>query len=139
MATATKERDFLGVGWSYPVVTDPLRGDIQLSRYERDVKEAIRIVLETRPGERVMRPRFGCGIHELVFEEMNATVLFAVENSVRDALVTYEPRIELLGVEVDPRDALNGCLLISINYRLRRTNQDDNLVYPFFFLESRER
>lgn len=139
MSTATKERDFLGVGWSYPVITDPLRGDIQLSRYERDVKEAIRIVIETSPGERVMRPRFGCGIHDLVFEEINATVLFAVETSVREALVTYEPRIELLAVDVDPGEALNGCLIISVHYRLRRTNQDDNLVYPFYFLESRER
>jgi phage baseplate assembly protein W len=139
VATATQQRDFLGVGWSYPIATDPLRGDVQLSRFERDVKEAIRIVLETRPGERVMRPRFGCGIHELVFEEINATVLFAIESSVREALVTYEPRIELLGVNVDAGDALNGLLLISINYRLRRTNQDDNLVYPFFFLESRDK
>jgi uncharacterized protein len=139
MASETKERDFLGVGWSYPVATDPLRGDVQLSRYDRDVKEAIRIVLETRPGERLMRPSFGCGIHELVLEEINATILFAVESSVREALITYEPRIELLAVDVDPRDALNGCLLVSIHYRLRRTNQDDNLVYPFFFLESGER
>lgn len=138
MSMATNHRDFLGVGWSYPVATDPFTGDVQLSRYERDVKEAIRIVLETRPGERVMRPRFGCGIHELVFEEMSTTVMFAVEKSVRDALITYEPRIELIDVKVDGREALNGCLLIHIVYRLRRTNQEDNLVYPFFFLESRE-
>lgn len=139
MVTATKERDFLGVGWSYPVVTDPMKGDVQLSRYERDVKESIKIILETAPGERVMRPRFGCGIHEMVFQEINATTMFAVEASVRDALIAYEPRIELLAVNVDPRDALQGCLYINITYRLRRTNQDDNLVYPFFFKESRDR
>jgi phage baseplate assembly protein W len=135
----TNHRDFLGVGWSYPVATDPLRGDIALSRYDRDVKEAIRIILETAPGERVMRPRFGCGIHDLVFEEINATTLFAVEATVREALITYEPRIELLAINVDPREALNGMLLIAIRYRLRRTNQEDNLVYPFLYREGGER
>jgi phage baseplate assembly protein W len=128
-------RDFLGIGWAYPVATDPLRGDIALSRYDRDVKEAIRIILETAPGERAMRPRFGCGIHELTFEEINATTMFAVETSVREALITYEPRIELIQITVDPRDALNGILLIEIHYRIRRTNQEDNLVYPFFYSE----
>ena len=129
-------RDFLGVGWAYPVRIDPMRGDIALSRYDRDVREAIRIILETAPGERVMRPDFGCGIHNLTFEEINQTTLFAVESTIRDALITYEPRIELLAVDIDPRDALEGYLYISINYRLRKTNQEDNLVYPFYFNES---
>jgi len=132
-------RDFLGVGWRYPVATDPLKGDIALSRYDRDVKEAIRIILETAPGERVMRPLFGCGIHDLVFEEVNATILTAIEATVHDALVTYEPRIELTNVAIDPSDALDGLLVISIDYRLRWTNQEDNLVYPFFFREGGER
>ncbi len=129
------QRDFLGIGWAYPVATDALRGDVALSRYERDIKEAIRIILETVPGERAMRPRFGCGIHELVFEEINATTLAAIEASVRDALITYEPRIELIAIEVDPADALDGVLLVAISYRIRRTNQEDNLVYPFFYTE----
>jgi phage baseplate assembly protein W len=128
-------RDFLGIGWSFPVSIDPLTGDFALSRYDADVREAIRIIIETAPGERVMRPDFGCGIHELVFEEMNETTRFAIEAAVRDALVTYEPRIELLSVSVALRDALAGCLLIAIHYRLRRTNQEDNLVYPFFYRE----
>ena len=136
---APDHRDFLGVGWRYPVAADPLKGDIALSRYDRDVKEAIRIILETAQGERVMRPRFGCGIHDLVFEEINATTLCAVETSVREALITYEPRIELNNVVVDPGQALDGLLLIAIDYRLRRTNQEDNLVYPFFFTEGGDR
>jgi phage baseplate assembly protein W len=132
---ATRQREFLGVGWSYPVAIDPLSGDVALSAYDRDVREAIRIILETAPGERVMRPRFGCGIHDLVFEEISATTLFAVEASVREALTTYEPRIELLAVEVDPLQALDGYLIVTIGYRVRRTNQIDNLVYPFFYRE----
>src|SRR5436305_12978958 len=139
MAAASDHRDFLGIGWRYPVAVDPLTGDIALSSYDRDVREAIRIILETKQGERVMRPDFGCGIHDLVFEEINATTLTAIEASVRDALITYEPRIELMPVTVDPSDALDGLLVISIDYRLRRTNQEDNLVYPFFFREGGER
>ena len=78
---ASDHRDFLGIGWRYPVATDPLKGDIALSRYDRDVREAIRIILETKQGERVMRPLFGCGIHDLVFEEINATTMAAIEAS----------------------------------------------------------
>ncbi|MDB5678530.1 GPW/gp25 family protein [Sphingomonas bacterium] len=133
---AQGQRDFLGVGWRFPVATDPANGDVALSGYGRDIKEAIRIILQTARGERVMRPRFGCGIHDLVFEEMSTTTLYAVEQAVRDALHTYEPRIELLGVKVDPIGALDGVLLVAIDYRVRRTNQTDNLVYPFYFKES---
>lgn len=131
----TQQRDFLGIGWRFPVAFDPIAGDAALSAYLRDVKEAIRIILQTAPGERVMRPRFGCGIHELVFEEMNTTALSAIEASVRDALLTYEPRIELIGIEIEQMELQRGMLLVSIDYRVRRTNQTDNLVYPYYFEE----
>lgn len=131
----TDQREFLGVGWAYPVATDPLVGDIALARYDRDIRQAIQIILETSRGERVMRPRFGCGIHDLVFAEINTTTLRAVEAAVREALVAYEPRIELLDVTVDPQQALDGVLIVALSYRVRRTNQIDNLVYPFFFRE----
>ena len=130
-----RQRDFLGVGWSFPTAADPATGDVALSAYERDVKEAIRIILQTAPGERVMRLEFGCGIHDLVFSEISSTTVAAVDASVRDALIAFEPRIELLEVRVDPIEALNGLLLIRIDYRVRRTNQTDNLVYPFYFKE----
>jgi phage baseplate assembly protein W len=130
-----RQRDFLGVGWSFPVASDSATGEIRLSAYEQDVKEAIRIILETARGERVMRPDFGCGIHDLVFADMNSTTLAAVEAAVRDSLVRFEPRIEIIGVSVNPFDATNGLLLIEIDYRIRRTNQSDNLVYPFYFKE----
>ncbi|WP_224741271.1 GPW/gp25 family protein [Bradyrhizobium sp. 2S1] len=129
------QKDFLGVGWAYPVSVDALTGDAAMARYERDVHQAIRIILETSHGERVMRPDFGCGIHDLVFEEINVTTLRAVEASVREALTRFEARIEIDNVTVDPRQALDGVLLITLTYRIRRTNQVDNLVYPFYFCE----
>lgn len=135
MAEDINQKDFLGVGWAYPVRTAELTGDAALARYDVDVKQSIRIILETSPGERVMRPRLGCGVHDLVFEEINVTTISAVEASVREALTTYEARIEILDIIVDPREALEGKLAISLLYRIRATNQVDNLVYPFYFRE----
>jgi phage baseplate assembly protein W len=128
-------KDFLGIGWAYPVRVDALTGDTAMARYDRDVHQAIRIILETSPGERVMRPDFGCGIHDLVFEEINVTSMRAMEASVREALTKFEARIEIIDVTVDPRQSLNGVLLISLTYRIRRTNQVDNFVYSFYFRE----
>jgi phage baseplate assembly protein W len=106
-----------------------------MARFGRDVREAIRIILETTPGERMMRPTFGCGIHEMVFEEINATAITAIDAAVREALTLWEPRIEICDVSVDPIQAADGMLIVAIEYRIRDTNQLDNLVYPFFYTE----
>ncbi|NOY65335.1 MAG: GPW/gp25 family protein [Nitrospirae bacterium] len=124
-------RDFLGVGWKYPVRTDHDR-KIAMSHYEEDIKEAIWIILGTAKGERVMRPDFGCGIHDLVFAPINTATVTLVENSVREALTLWEPRIELIRVEASTEYSDTGKLLISIDYRVRVTNNRFNLVYPFY-------
>lgn len=129
-------KEFLGKGWKYPVRVGS-DGRIAMSQYEEDIKEAIRIILGTSKGERVMRPDFGCGIHELVFAPINTATMSLVENTVREALTTWEPRIELLKVEVSPEAAEEGKLLVSIDYRVRATNVRFNLVYPFYLREGR--
>lgn len=129
-------KDFLGIGWKYPIKVDENK-QIALSRYEEDIKEAIRIILGTVKGERIMRPDFGCGIHELVFAPINTSTMSLVENSVREALTTWEPRIELIKVEVSPEASEEGKLLVSIDYRVRATNVRFNLVYPFYIREGR--
>ena len=86
-----------------------------------------------------MRPNFGCGIHDLVFTAVDSTALTRVEETVRDALTKYEARIELLKVRTDPAEAVNGKLLVIIDYRVRATNQTGNLVYPFYFREGAQR
>jgi phage baseplate assembly protein W len=128
-------KDFLGRGWAYPVAFDPTTASVAEAAYEQDIKQAIRIILETSPGERVMRPEFGCGIHRLVFTAIDSAALTRVEASVRDALTRYEARIELLEVSTDPLEAAEGKLLVNIHYRVRLTNQTANLVYPFYFQE----
>ena len=125
------ENDFLGVGWKYPVRTNFDR-KIAMSSYKEDIKEAIWIILGTVKGERVMRPDFGCGIHDLAFAPNNTTTISSVEDSVRDALLRWEPRIELIKVEVFADQSAEGKLLVSIEYRVRVTNNRFNLVYPFY-------
>lgn len=130
-----EQKDWLGRGWAYPVQVDRLTGSVAVSEYEADIRQAIRIILGTARGERVMRPDFGCGIHELVFEIMDTSTLTRVETAVRDSLTKYEARIEVLGVAVDPFFAAEGKLQVEIDYRVRRTNQIGNFVYPFYFRE----
>ncbi|HIH44107.1 MAG TPA: GPW/gp25 family protein [Candidatus Methanoperedenaceae archaeon] len=127
-------KEFLGAGWKFPVSLDG-EGRIALSLYEQDIREAIWIILCTARGERVMRPDFGCGIHELVFESINATTIGLVESNVKEALTVWEPRIELQRVDVNTDKAAEGLLLVSIDYRVRRTNNRFNLVYPFYMKE----
>ncbi|HYN44633.1 MAG TPA: GPW/gp25 family protein [Candidatus Limnocylindrales bacterium] len=129
-------KDFLGRGWKFPVMADSATGGISMSEYEQDIKESIWIILSTSKGERVMRPDFGCGIHDLVFYPINTTTVNLIHNSIQEALTLWEPRIELnkLGVEEKSDE---GKLEISIDYRVRVTNNRFNLVYPFYLKEGR--
>lgn len=127
---------FLGTGWQYPVDADD-RGRVRLSSGERDVEEAVRVVLGTAKGERVMRPTFGCGVHDLAFETMNATTLAEAERAVREALDRWEPRIDVESVTASADEVDRGRLLVRIDYRVRSTNAEANLVYPFYLQEGR--
>lgn len=129
------KREFLGTGWRFPVGTDE-SGGIERSAGERDVAEAIRVILGTAKGERVMRPEFGCGIHDHVFAAITATTLALVETDVEEALVEWEPRIDVLRVEATPDDRKRGRLTVGIDYRIRASNAEFNLVYPFYLEES---
>jgi uncharacterized protein len=127
--------DFLGSGWAFPFRISP-SGGIALQRHERDIDEAIRIILNTAKGERHMRPQFGCGIHELVFAPNNATTAGLVEGYVEEAIGWWEPRVEVLEVNVDTDDDERNLLIITIHYRVRTTNDERNLVYPFYLIRS---
>lgn len=126
--------EFLGTGWSFPVETDR-RGEIELSARETDIRESIRIIIGTAKGERVMRPDFGCGIHEYVFSTIDTTTLNLIGDTVQDALVEWEPRIAVLNVDVSTEEIDTGKLLIQVDYRVRSTNTEFNLVYPFYLRE----
>jgi hypothetical protein len=131
---ATNNLGFLGRGWSFPVRPDET-GKLRLTDQEQAIRNCIFLILSTAPGERVMRPEFGCGIHDLVFQPNTAALRGAVQAKVREALVRWEPRIDILDVRAETApDALNQ-LVIRIDYRLRTNNALFNLVYPFFLNE----
>jgi len=127
-------KEFLGKGWKFPVKIDA-EGQIAMSEHEQDIKEAIWIILSTAKGERLMRPDFGCGIHDYVFASINTTNLALIESSVREALTLWEPRIELTDVKVSTEKIDEGKLMINIDYKVRTTNNQFNLVYPFYLTE----
>jgi hypothetical protein len=129
-------REFLGQGWAFPVGVDA-GGKIKVSREEEDIRQAIWIILSTSKGERVMRPDFGCGIHDFVFASINTASVALIENSVREALTLWEPRIEVTGVQVSTENVAKGELLVSVDYKVRTTNNRFNLVYPFYLTEGK--
>jgi uncharacterized protein len=121
---------FLGVGWAFPVTIEG--GTVKQAAYELSVQQAIWIVLATSPGERRMRPDFGSGLNELVFAPSNTRTVGAIQAAVSSALLRWEPRIDLLGVDVEPSPDDPAELDIRIDYRVRATNNRFNLVYPFY-------
>lgn len=133
MATTNTNREYLGKGWSFPIRVNAT-GGFSLSRYEQDVQEAIWIILSTARGERQMVPDFGCGIHDFVFAPNNTATQGNLAHSVRQALTQWEPRIDVLDVNVDGTSEPN-MMLIRVDYRIRANNSLYNLVYPFYLQE----
>lgn len=127
--------DFLGKGWKYPVAIK--EGKIALSEGEGSIRESIMIILGTAKGERVMRPDFGCGIWELVFAPNDTSTATLVDFHIKEALLKWEPRIEVLDVSVTPDEEERNKLIINIGYRVRTTNTKSNLVYPFYLTEGK--
>jgi uncharacterized protein len=124
---------FLGVGLGFPFQFAD--GAVATAQYEESVRQSIWIILATSKGERVMRPDFGCGIYDLVFEVNSASTSGKVAQAVREALLVQEPRIDIRDVEVEAQgDGVT--LLIHIEYQVRATNNVFNLVYPFYLERS---
>ena len=126
--------DFRGTGWAFPVRVGA--GAIEAVSGDEDVRQSIHLILATAKGERVMRPDFGCGIHDLVFAAVSTQLIARVRREVEDALRTYEARIEVLRVAVATGGLAVGRLDVEIDYRVRTTNQTGNYVYPFYYREA---
>jgi len=127
-------RAFLGVGWAFPPRLEA-DGSVGESVYEEDIRQAIRIIIFTNRGERLMRPDFGAGLNEFVFEPINVSTMALIEARVREALIAWEARIDVLGVKVTADTSERNKLLIEMTYRVRATNTRHNLVYPFYLQE----
>ncbi|AXQ96275.1 GPW/gp25 family protein (plasmid) [Cereibacter azotoformans] len=128
---------FLGQGWRFPIRVTA-QGGLDWSAGPESIREAIWIILSTPRRSRIMRPTFGCGIHDHVFAPNNPATRAAIMDEVRQALIRWEPRIDVLAVSAaSPPDTANT-LLLSVDYRLRANNAAQNIVYPFYLLEGME-
>lgn len=132
-----KPQTFLGNGLSFPLRTNA-RGQVALVTGSEDIEQSIRIILSTRPGERVMRPNFGCRAHELLFEPRSAGTASLLQEYVFQALRMWEPRIEVENVYVDLQDSPPSALMAEIQYTIKATHDTRSIVYPFYIQDEQE-
>ncbi len=131
------QKTWLGKGLTFPVRWDEKTGDLARAEFEESVRQSILIILGTAKGERVMRPDFGCGIYDLVFETNTPSTASKISQVVQEALLLFEPRIDVLDIRVNSQfDSEGAKLLIGIDYQVRATNNVFNLVYPFYLERS---
>jgi phage baseplate assembly protein W len=130
------EVDFVGAGWCYPLATDAA-GGMALVTQDREIEQAIRLILGTARGERPMRPEFGCRIHDHVFGQASAATAGQIAFDVREALERWEPRIDVTEVQVGFEAAQSGMLYVDIGYVLRGLNDPRNLVFPFYVIPAK--
>lgn len=133
----SKGREYLGRGLGFPLRVNA-RGEIALVSGERDIEESIRVILGTKPGERVMRPEFGCRAHELLFEPRNASTETLMQQYVSDALRMWEPRITVQWVDVLIDENQDGAILVEVYYTIEETHDERSIVYPFFLIGEEE-
>lgn len=129
----TSPLSYLGSGWAFPTAVNG-RGGIALVSQDEAVARAIRIILSTAKGERRMRPQFGCGIHEYVYSPNNSMTRDIIEHEVREAIGRWEPRVTLQEVTLQTDPLQDGVLLIHMDYVIKATNDERNLVYPFYLI-----
>jgi phage baseplate assembly protein W len=129
---------FIGAGWAFPLRTDRT-GSIALVTKEREIEESIRLILATAPGERPMRPDFGCAIHDFVFAPADAATAGQLAFEVRASLDRWEPRIDIVDIQVKFDAVDEGTLYIDVQYAIRGTNDPRNLVFPFYVIPSHDR
>jgi phage baseplate assembly protein W len=125
--------EILGSGLAFPLHVDH-RGAIALASGNEDIEQAIHLILSTAPGERPMRPEFGCEIHDYLFDTLDASTVSKMEAAIRSALARWEPRIEVEQVEFDLANVDVGQLAFTVRYKIRATNHRRNLVYPFYVI-----
>jgi Bacteriophage baseplate protein W len=129
--------DLIGSGLAFPLRADQ-RGSLALTHGVEDIEQAIALILGTAPGERPMRPEFGCAVHDVVFDTIDAAIVGKIQTAVHEALERWEPRIEVLDLDVEPSDGDAGKMLVGITYRVHTTSRLYNLVYPFYVIPAEE-
>lgn len=129
------ENAFLGRGWSFPPSFDKNTEEVDMTEGTEDIEGSLRILLSTALGERVMQPKFGCNLNDMIFESLDTSLQTEMKNRVETALLYFEPRIDVRTIELITENEIDGKILISIDYVVRSTNSRSNLVFPFYISE----
>ncbi len=132
----SKRPSFLGTGWAFPPTFIAGGGEVELVAGTADIHQSLQILLSTRLGERLMQESFGCDLTNILFEEIDQSMVNSLTNLISDAILYHEPRITLDKLDVSQDDAEAGLLLISLEYTVRSTNSRFNMVYPFYINEA---
>jgi uncharacterized protein len=129
------DKAFLGIGWSFPPEFKIKTNEVVMLSNEEDINSSLEILLSTKVGERIMQPKYGCNLDELLFEKLDLTLKTFVADLVKTSILYYEPRIDVEKVDITQGNDLNGELLVIIDYKIRATNSRINMVYPFYIGE----
>ncbi|GHC57901.1 GPW/gp25 family protein [Ulvibacter litoralis] len=132
------ENTFLGEGWSFPPHFDKTTGTLVTTTGVVDINQSLEILLSTRLGERVMLPNYGCNLEEMLFQTLDVTLKTYIKDLITTAILYHEPRIDMLKIELDTTNELEGEILIRIEYLVRNTNSRANMVFPFYKVEGSE-
>jgi uncharacterized protein len=130
--------DFLGRGWSFPPSFSRELQTVEMTEKETDIERSLQILLTTTLGERVMQPKYGCNMEELLFEPLNRTIKTIIIDKIRTSILYFEPRIDAKKIELDMTNELEGQALIRIEYIIRATNSRFNFVFPYYINEGTE-
>ena len=128
--------DFLGQGWQFPVRFDAQSKGVAMAQGVEDIRQSLMVLLSTKVGERVMRPRLGCNMEDLLFETLDVRTKAYISDLVETAIVEFEPRIDLEKVDLSGSDIYGGRVEVHVSFRVRATNSRFNLVYPLYKNES---
>ena len=129
------DKNFLGTGWSFPPTFSNQTGKVATVSGEDDIHQSLHILLTTQLKERVMRSDFGCDLSALLYENITYTLLTKIKGLIKNAILLYEPRIDLLEVEFYTEESVNGVIKIEVIYRIRATNSRKNFVFPYYLEE----
>ena len=130
--------DFLGTGWSFPPTFDASAQAVQTTSKMDDIQASLQILLTTTPGERIMEPKFGCNMADLIFKPVNTTLMTIIKDRVETAVLYFESRINVLDVKLDISNIAGGVILVTVTYTVKATNSRFNFVYPYYIDEGSE-
>ncbi len=133
-----QQNDFLGKGWSFPPTFIPALQGVEMTKKVEDINCSLQILLTTRTGERIMQPKYGCNMDEMLFEPLSTTIKTIIKDKIKTAILYFEPRIDVSSISMDTTNELEGEILIEIDYIVRATNSRFNFVFPFYINEGTE-